>query len=104
MGVVRSIKPKLKFPKQVPFEITDKFNGPHRGTWWFIDNYDGLRGPFWTWTQAQEAFDEEMTISPHQDQYGSWWWTDEKQGVHGPYTNLRDADAAIVVHLNKDHK
>lgn len=100
MGVVCAIKPKLRFPLHLPFEITDQFNGPHRGTWWFRDGLGHLHGPYWTYTQAYEANEEASSITPYQDQYGSWWWSDENHNCHGPYTSLRDADTAIVAHNN----
>lgn len=103
MGDLLTIRPKLKFPSNVPFETTDKFNGPNRGTWWFNDGFT-VKGPYWTHTQASEAIDDSTFISPYQDQYKKWWWSDENQCVHGPYNNLRDADASIVEYNNKELK
>ncbi len=104
MGVVcRFNPPVMKQPLEVPFEVRDGFNGPHRGTWWYRDRRGHLFGPFWAEAWAQQHLEDNSTVEPFQDDdKGMWWFTDPSGMAHGPYLSLRDADAAIAAFANKD--
>ena len=59
MGELLTISPALHFPTLQAFEITDSFNGPCRGTWWFRSQGGALRGPFHSDIEANFYIDRE---------------------------------------------
>ncbi|ARK07455.1 hypothetical protein LAV_00055 [Sphingobium phage Lacusarx] len=105
MGEVRTIRPNLRFPKGVAFQVKDQFNGESRGTWYYRDKKDGkLFGPYMTEAEAAFVMEATVAITPYSDTYHYWWWDTPGGETKGPFRTFRDAEVSILEYLNGEKK
>lgn len=104
MGDLLTINVKMHQPIGAPFECPDKYNGEHRGTWWYRGRKGELHGPFWTRSTAEDEMAVNEVVEPFQDAHRFWWFRNHKGGVEGPFQFISECDAAIVEYINRTDK